>query len=491
MSELSSRRYGKCHPAAWLMAVLLAAPLAAGAQSEGQSGNNANQPPSLPALQEKVQEAFNAEDYEEALNYLGQMAQRLPFDGKLMYETAAAHALNGNKEQAFNLLVLLQRQGLSYSPRGDRRFDSLTEYQLFDHVAEGLEKNSEPFDQAETALVVEADLKWPQAIARAGSEGDFFLGGLGQGRILRVTQSGESKTFFEPGQDGPRGISALVIDEDRNVLWAAGTAVRQNETGLSINMKAAALYRFDLNTGELQAHFPITDDKPLPHLFNEIAVGPEGDVYAADALSPLVYRHEQGQEALEAFVGAPGLSGFHGIDVTPDGKYLLVSDWFTGLYRVSVSQRQAQRLSVSQAVNLGGIHSLSFREGELFAVQTGTKPDRVVRIQLSEDLDRAIAMFPLSASEPEFDKPGLGVLAGDGYYFVADSRWSLNEGPGGVGESVTVLRADPALGSDVPSHRIPVKTGRSTEGYEPPGGLPGQEEPAAGEEEQDGGDREE
>lgn len=488
MSEHSSRRYGKRHPAAWLMAALLAAPLAAGAQAEGKGGDNANQPSSLPELQEKVQEAFGAENYDEAIKYLGRMAKHLPFDGKLMYETAAAHALNNEPEQAFTQLISIQRQGLNLSPRGDERFESIADYPLFDHVSKLVEQNGEPFDKAETALSVKADLKWPQAIARVGDDGDFFLGGLGQGRILRVGPGGETKTFYEPGEKGPQGIASLAVDAERGVLWAAGTEVRQGDKGLSINMKAAALYRFDLQSGELQARFPITDDKPLPHLFNEIAVGPEGDVYAADTLSPLIYRHEQGRDALEPFVGAPGLSGFHGIDVTPDGKYLLVSDWFTGLYRVGVEDRQAHRLTAGQFVNLGGIRSLSFRDDELFVVQTGTKPDRVMRIELSEELDRAEAMFPLSASEPEYDRPGLGVLAGDGYYFVADSRWSPNENPGGAGESVTVLKADPALGRDASSSGIPVKTRRSNQVNQPPGELPGHAKPDFQEEEQDNED---
>lgn len=488
MPHLPPRRLGNFHPGTWLMAVLLAVPLGAGAQDATKPGADASQPPSLPALQQKVQEAYGAENYDEALEYLGRMAQRMPFDGKLMYETAATHALNGNLEQAFHMLITLQRQGLNFSPRGDERFEPLSGYPLFDHMAGLLEQNGEPFDKADTAMTVEADLKWPQAIARHGSDGDFFLAGLGQGRILRVSPAGTASRFFEPGEDGPEGITALAVDADRGVLWAAGTAVRQDGQGVSINMQAAALYRLDLESGELQAHFPITDDKPLPHLFNEIAVGPDGSVYAADALSPLIYHHEPGQEALEAFVGAPGLSGFRGIDVTPDGKYLLVSEWFTGLYRVSVSKRRAHRLDAGPFVNLGGIHSLSFRDGKLFAVQTGTKPDRVMRIHLSDALDRAEAMFPLSASEPEYDRPGLGVLAGDGYYFVADSRWSLNEGSGEAGETITILKANPELGSGAPLPGISAKAGSPIEGNEAPDGFVDPEEPAPRDTEADDAD---
>lgn len=491
MVDSTFRHSGKRHPVSWaLVALILVMPLAAGAQDAGGPGSGASQPPPLPVLQRKVQESFGAEEYGKALEYLGQMARQLPFDGKLMYETAAAYALKGDPERAFNMLVTIQRQGLSHSPRGDQRFDSLSEYQLFGHISELLEKNGEPFDRAEPALSVDAGLKWPQAIARRGADGDFFLAGLDQGRIVRVGDGGQPETFFEPDEKGPQGISALAADDDRGVLWAAGTAVRAGDGGLSINMEAAALYRFDLESGELQGRYPIGDDKGLPHLFNEIALGPDGRVYAADALSPMIYRYEQGDETLEAFAGARGLTGFHGIDVTPDGRYVLVSDWFTGLYRVGVSDRQAQRLAPGEFVNLGGIHSLSFRDGELFAVQTGTRPDRVMRIELSDDLGRAETMFPLSASQAEYDKPGLGVLAGDAYYFVADSRWSLKEGPGANGTKVTVLKADPELGRDVKRPAIPVKPGKGIQGHEKPDGVvvpPGSSAGETGEEDEHDG----
>ncbi len=471
MVDFTSRQSGKRYAVSWALALFMVISLDAGAQDAGSSGSSASQPPSLPELQRKVQESFGAENYGKALEYLGQMAGRLPFDGKLMYETAAAYALKGDPERAFNMLVSIQRQGLSHSPRGDQRFESLSQYQLFDHISELLEKNGEPFDQAEPAFSIDAGLKWPQAIARHGADGDFFFAGLDQGRIVRTGTGGQPETFFEPDEEGPQGISALAVDDERGVLWAAGTAVREGDGGLSINMKAAALYRIDLESGELRGRYPIGDDKGLPHLFNEIALGPDGSVYAADALSPMIFRHEQGGETLETFAAAPGLTGFHGIDVTPDGRYVLVSDWFTGLYRVGVSDRQAHRLAPGDFVNLGGIHSLSFRDGELFAVQTGTKPDRVMRIELSDDLDRAVSMFPLSASQAEYDKPGLGILAGDAYYFVADSRWSLREGPGSNGTKVTVLKADPDLARDRKPAGIPVKPGSGIQGHEKPEGV--------------------
>lgn len=439
---MTDRRKGRLSLSS-LLALLLVLPLTATAQE--QAGSPEQQGPTLPELQKRVQEAYQAEDYETAIVNLQRMKLRLPFDGKLQYELAAAYAMNGDPQRAFDTLVRIQQQGLAYSPKGDERFESIAQYQLFDHVSKLLEQNAGPFDQAELAVRADAGIKWPQAIARAGADGDFFLAGLGQGRIVWVKADGTVATFHEGGKNGPRGISALAVDAERGHLWAAGTAVRGEGKGLSINMNAAALHRFDLESGELQASFPIADDKPLPHFFNEIAVGPEGRVYAADALSPLVYFLAPGNETLEAYIGAPGLSGFHGITVTPDGKYLYVSDWMTGIYRISTDSRKVAKLAHHPTVNLGGIHSLAYRDGELFAIQTGTRPERVSRIKLSEAGDEAVAMFPLSAAEREYKHPGLGVLAGDGYYFVANSGWSFTTPPTDTGDTALILKADPDL----------------------------------------------
>lgn len=454
---MTHRRNGRTC-ATWWLACLLALPVTVAAQSGGEPAGG--QEASLPELQKKVQEAYQAEDYAQAVVNLRRMERHLPFDGKLKYELAAAYALKGDPQRAFHTLVQIQQQGLAYSPRGDERFESITQYQLFDHLSKLLDQNQGPFDKAELAVRARAGLQWPQAIARAGADGDFFLGGLGQGRIVRVGGDGAVATFYEPGEGGPEGVSALAVDAERGHLWAAGTAVRGEGRDLAINMKAAALYRFDLESGELQASFPIADDKPLPHLFNEIAVGPDGRVFAADALSPLVYFLASGADKLEAFIGAPGLSGFHGLAMTPDGRYLFVSDWVTGVYRIETSSRTVSRLAFDPTVNLGGIHSMAFRDGKLFAVQTGTRPERVSRIQLSESLDKAVGMFPLSAAQAEYQQPGLGVLAGDGYYFVANSGWSFSRPPTDTGDTALILKADPELAA---SRKTPVEMRKATE----------------------------
>lgn len=479
----------------WLAALML--PLAVLAQGQapgaadetaGNESAGAQQQPSLPELQKQVQEAFQAEDYDTAVRKLQRMRAQLPFNGKLLYELAAAYALKGDPQRTFNTLVMLQQQGLAYSPRDDERFQSVKQYQLFDHISKLLEENNAPFDHAAVNVELETELKWPQAIARDGADGDFFIGGVGQGMILRVTPGGETSVFHagEGDDKGPAGISALAVDAGRGHLWAAGTAVRGDGQGLSINMQAAALYRYDLASGELQARLPIGDDKPLPHLFNEIALGPEGRVFAADALSPLVYEAAPGDDVLEAFVGAPGLSGFHGITATPDGKYLFVSDWVTGIYRITIADRKVHRLTFDPTVNLGGIHSLSYRDGELFAVQTGTRPARVARIQLDEALESAVAMFPLSANQKQYDRPGLGVLAGDGYYFVANSGWTLAGSPSAEAVAPVVLKADPDLARDRPTPAEMRKRNKKQQpdmmpqfpvspGQTPPGPLPEEE----------------
>lgn len=466
-------------PAAWFVAALLVvAPTAMAQSSQPAQGQQSNQPPSLSELQNRVRAAFQAQDYDKAISNLQRMGQRLPFNGKLQYELAAAYALNGDKEKAFNALVRLQQQGLAYSPRDDKRFQSIEQYQLFDYVSEHLEKNQGPFEHAALAFETGGELKWPHAIARTGSDGAFFIGGIGQGSILRVSADGDARTFFQPDGDGPEGIAALAVDRERGHLWAAGTAVRVGDKGLSVNHQAAALHRFDLESGELEASFPVGDDKPVPHLFNEIAVGPDGRVFVADSMAPLIYVLDEGAEKLEAFMGASRLSGFHGLAVTADGRYLFLSDWVTGLYRIEVANREVRRLAHDPTVNLGGIHSLAYRDGELFAVQTGTKPQRVVRIQLSEGLDKAMAMFPLSANEAEYERPGLGVLAGDGYYFVANSGWSLRERPSDSAAPARVLKADPDLARDRKTpqeiressgQRMKMRMKQGTSGYEPPG----------------------
>jgi len=419
-------------------------PLATAAKPSAQDAA-----PSLADLAKSAARAKRDGDYDALIAGLQQMRRLDPYDGRITYGLAEAYALKNDPEHAFAMLARLQQQGLAYDPRGDTDFDNVKKYQLFDYLGENLAKNSEPFNQATRAFETDKPLGLPDGIALDPESGAFFLAGLKQGLILRVGADGKSEEFYRAGDDGPRGITALAVDPDNGVLWAAGTEVRlQGDEQVSVNARAAALYAFDLKTGKLEARHAIDEQaRELPHLISEMAVAPDGAVYVTDRLSPVIYVLKPGAAKLEPFLGSPKLSSLQGLAIDDKGEYLYVADWMTGIYRIHLQSQHVQPLAIDPSVNLGGIRSLAYRDGELFAVQTGTRPERVVRYELSDDGDAVVGQQPLSANQPEYDHPGAGVMGKDGFYFIANTGWGrINQPPSQTGAvPVVVLKANPDL----------------------------------------------
>lgn len=468
-----------------LIAVAVTAATAAFAQAPtGEAPGadaSASQPSAWQQLTDQLRQAYQAEDMKQAAQVLKQMLRYRPYEGELLYRLAAAYAQSGQQSHAYETLLLLQKQGLSFDPREDEAFDPVKGTEAFDFIAEQLSRNGEPFDQAEVAFRTEQPLGWPEGIAHDPESETFYIGSMLSGHIVRSKPDGSSETFFQAGEDGPRGFTALAVDAKRGVLWAAGTQVRlEGEQGMGLNMKAAKLHRFALDSGELQASFAVNDgERELPHLFNQMVVAPDGAVYVSDSLSPLIYRLAPDGEMLEPFLGSARLSSLQGLALDDEGRYLFVADWRTGIYRIDTDSKEVVRVQAGPTVNLGGIHGLAFHDGDLIAIQTGTRPQRVVRFMLSENLAAIEGQQPLSAAEAEYAEPGLGVLADDGFYFVANSAWGLGARPAKTeAATAVVLKADPDLGMEYyrrgakrPAARVPTAPGPGQQ-HAPPRGSP-------------------
>ena len=73
-------------------------------------------------------------------------------------------------------------------------------------------------------------------------------------------------------------------------------------------------------------------------------------------------------------------------------------------------------------VEFGGIY---FYKNSLIGVQNGTLPQRVVKINLSKDLNKLTNFEILAANNPLMDDLTLGVIEGENFFFNANSQWNL------------------------------------------------------------------
>jgi hypothetical protein len=95
-----------------------------------------------------------------------------------------------------------------------------------------------------------------------------------------------------------------------------------------------------------------------------------------------------------------------------------VPDYVRGIAALGLQDRKLEWLQPARDVALSGIDGLYVYAGGFLAVQNGTNPPRVVR--LSHDLKE---IEVLEANTPGLGEPTHGVIAGDEFYFIANSGW--------------------------------------------------------------------
>ena len=75
-----------------------------------------------------------------------------------------------------------------------------------------------------------------------------------------------------------------------------------------------------------------------------------------------------------------------------------------------------------EGVTLLGMDGLYFYRGSLVGIQNGVSPARIMRFYLNPAFDRVERVETLDSGNPLFDVPTTGVLAGDTFYYIANSQ---------------------------------------------------------------------
>jgi DNA-binding beta-propeller fold protein YncE len=182
----------------------------------------------------------------------------------------------------------------------------------------------------------------------------------------------------------------------------------------------AGVFKFRLSDGKLINKYLLTPDNQ-PRTLSSIAVGKNGEVFAADGVRNLIYRLDGG--ALKLMVENPKLTSVRGLAVSGDGKTLYFADYSMGLLGVDLSAGKAFDIDYSpETLVLGGIDGVYWYDGTLVVIENGMSPRRIMRLTLDKDGRKIVKAMPLDVANTAFGLPTYGAVDGDSLYFVANSQ---------------------------------------------------------------------
>jgi sugar lactone lactonase YvrE len=374
-------------------------------------------------------------EVEGAIRQITDTLRQQPDNAPLIYVLATNHDRAGNPNEVLYGLSRLEQLGWDRGVNASD-FRKTGNTAAFRAIADRLNARVPNVTNAAAAFTLDdhRDLI-PEGIAYDPVDDVFYLSSIHRRKVVRVDRNGAARDFVAEAQDGIGSTLGMKVDPKRRVLWvAAGPS--ESMRGYHASQKGhSTLTSYDLADGHLVSKLTIgTTDQPA--MLNDLALLSDGTLFVTDMQGGRVLRVAPGAQSFENWID--GLQEPNGIAASDDDRSIYVAD-FRGITRIGVADKSREQLTARE--NLGGIDGLTFRNGTLIGIQNAVGTPRVIRVRL-DDMNRVEV---LEAGNPQFDIPTTGVVAGDAYYFIANSQMrSFNDDysiwPDARLKSPTVLR---------------------------------------------------
>ena len=351
-------------------------------------------------------------EIEGGIRQITQALQQQPDNAPLIYVLATYHDRAGNANEVIDLLNRLDQLGWDYgvNPADFRKTGGSNAFRA---AASRLNAREPRVAKATTLFAIDGQRDLiPEGIAYDPVDDAFYLSSIHRRKVVRVDRNGAARDFVAEGRDGMGSSLGMKVDAKRRLLWVAAGASEQMRGYTPAQKGRNALYAYDLGDGHLVSKLELgTAEQPA--MLNDLALLADGTLFITDMEAGRVLRVAPGSQTFETWID--GLQYPNGIAASDDGRHVYVAD-FRGILRVATADKAQQRIEGRGW--LGGIDGLSFQSGTLIGIQNATGNPRVIRVHLADNNRVEI----LESGNPQFDIPTTGVVAGDAYYFIANSQ---------------------------------------------------------------------
>ncbi len=405
-------------------------------------------PPVPEELARMAARSAEAGDLAGAARLYAQASAALPHHAGLLVQLGRAQARLGRRAEAVESLSRAAAMGVGADLAALDAAFSRPE-PAYAAVRRRFEDNLAPIVASGVAFRLPRDLL-PESLAYHAGEDAFYVGSMHRRKIVRVDRSGATRDFVPPARDGLASVIGIKLDAARGELWAASCNTGHDppkEPPDPATVRRGGLFRYRVPGGELVRKYEVPGGGAGAdgwRCFNDLVLDGDGNVYLSSG-DLGAFRLDRRRDVVEPFVSGPGLL-VNGIAVSDDGAKVFLAAHARGVAVVDTTTRAWRALDLPADATLNGIDGLYVRGRTLIGVQNGLGhgPDRVVRAELDERLERAERVEILERAHPAYAVPTTGVLVGEDFYYVAASNLEAvdEEGrlaPGKLKETV-VLR---------------------------------------------------
>jgi hypothetical protein len=379
----------------------------------------------------QAMQAYQAKDYSLFLQKLNKFITPDTKHPYFIYMMASAHALVEDNKKSLEWLTKLADMGLSYPIGSLNDFAGIKNSEEFKTALQAFEKNSQPVRTSTVAYTLAEKDLIPEGVAYDAKGKKLYVGSIHKRKILSIDARGVVKDFITEGQDGLFGVLGMKVDPVQQVLWVCSIAdVKDKELNGS-----SAIFKFNLTNGTLIKKYFLSGNLQQKQLLNDVDIHPNGDLFITNSEAGAIYTIPVKSDSLQVFVAPKTFIYPNGLTLSPDGNRLYVAD-FNGISIIDIATKAIATLGFPQNTTTAMIDGLYFYKNSLIAVQNGVKPERIIRLHLNQAQNSVERLQVLEANNPAFIIPTTGAIAGDSFYYIANSQLR------GLKEDGTILPPD-------------------------------------------------
>ncbi len=345
-----------------------------------------------------------------------------PNSPKYLYAIAAGNAILGNKKETLDALERLVTLKIYMEVDRDSSFVTFWKDEDFKYAVKkmkltmGMKLGSEPvFTLKEKDLVTEG-------VAYSPLTKKYYISSVYKRKIVEVDLKGKAKDFVAEGADSLWSVFGLKVDDKRKHLWVCTGAIEQTKNVDTNDIGKSSLFVYDLKTGKRIKRFDLSNFAQ-PHLLGDLIIGSNGDVYASDSRTNMIYYIPANGNDFEEFYTSKDFKSLQGIAFDAKEKNIFAADYSTGVHKIDMTTKQKTILTYPADLSVTGIDGLYFYKNSLIAIQNGIFPHRVIRMKLNAEHTSIVSWEILELNNPQFNEPTLGTIIKDDFYFVANSQW--------------------------------------------------------------------
>lgn len=372
-------------------------------------------------LSQRARAALAAGHYADFLTYARRVAARAPDHPGALYAVASGLALLGHADSALPWLDRLAQLGASRAPALDSTFAALWNAPAFRAIQARLDANRLPIVHGKAAFPLPDPDLVPEALAWDPSSGSWLVGSLSKRKLIRVRPDGAATDFLS-APDLLR-VGGIHVDAARALLWFATWAPRPGAVGSHDEPSETRLFKCDLGTGRVLRRY-VPADSGTSHLFNDLAIASNGDVFVTDTDQGWLYRIRADADSLEVFLRPDPdyWSGANGITLTGDARTLYVA-FVEGIARIDRATRQLVGLRPPRRTSTAQLDGLYWHRGALVGVQNQRGLEQIVRYDLTPDGRSILRARVLERGDSLLRRPTTGAIVGTQFYYIANSQY--------------------------------------------------------------------